>query len=99
MRTLKSKSLFCLFLLPLISWAQLGNTLHCGFDFTTYLVVDVKDAATQNNVTGLRLSIVDDVGNEVLNTNNQHSFLNANVPLVFSENYKIDSHRWFFPYA
>ena len=94
-----NKFLFFIFLLPLLSFAQIGTTLHCGYDFTTYLVIDIKDANTKKTIQGLKVSIIDKAGNPLYNTDYKYSFVNANQPLVFAENYKIDEKRWFFPYA
>lgn len=92
--------LFYIFIFfPFLSNAQLGATLHCGFDFTTYLVVDIKEELSKKSISNLKVSIVDTAGNKVINTNNKYSFVNANNALVFAENYKIDDQRWFFPYA
>ena len=92
-------SLIFTLLFPIVCAAQLGSTLHCGYDFTTYLVVDIKDAVYKKPIKGLQVYVIDANGNQVINTNNQHSFLNADQPLFFSENYKTDGKHWFFPYA
>ena len=90
---------------------DLGQAQHCGYDFTSYLVLDVHEEGVKQNIKGLKLSLVDSNGNELLNINNKYSWKNENKPLFFSFNYKIDEEvkseipaenkkeRWFFPYA
>jgi hypothetical protein len=90
---------------------DLGQAQHCGYDFTSYLVLDVHDEGKKQNIKGLKLSLVDLNGNELINVNNKYSWKNENRPLIFAFNYKIDEEvkskisaenkkeRWFFPYA
>ena len=86
------------------------NQMHCGFDFTSYLVLHVHESSKMENIKNLKITIVDAQNNEVLNVNNAYSWTNSNKPLQFSLNYQIDSKgnkisepvenaRWFFPYA
>ncbi len=106
---------YFLFLL-LISFStnaqDLGQAQHCGFDFTSYLVLSVHEEGTKENTKGLKLSLVDLQGNPIINTNNQYSWKDNNKELIFSFNYRIDENnqrlekipegakeRWFFPYA
>jgi len=42
-----------------------GAAQHCPFDGTAILVVDVRDAETQDKIKGLRLTIVDENGDPV----------------------------------
>jgi hypothetical protein len=97
--------LFCVF-----SYAQVPQ--HCGYDFTSYLVLNVHEEGNSKNITGLKLTLVDLEGKEIINTNNQYSWKDNNKELVFSFNYLIDENnkrieqsiegikeRWFFPYA
>lgn len=93
------KYLLSLLLLPLFSQAQINTGLHCGYDFTTYLVVEAKSEDTKEMISGLKLSIVNQELNEVINTANMYSYVKGSMPLTFSENYKIDDRRWYFPYA
>lgn len=76
---------------------------HCGFDFTSYLVVDVHENGKSENLDTLKISIVDIQGNEVININNSLSWKDGNKPMIFSKNYLIskegEKERWFFPYA
>lgn len=91
---------------------NLGQTQHCGYDFTSYLVLNVHEEGAKQNIKGLKLTLVDLNGNEVINANNQYSWKDNNKALVFSFNYLIDENnqrienpienvkeRWFFPYA
>ena len=93
------KLLLALLFIPIFSQAQFNTGIHCGYDFTTYLVVDVKNEATKEPIRGLKISVVNHNLKEVINTANIYSYINANMPLVFTENYKIDDKRWYFPYA
>lgn len=91
---------------------DLGQTQHCGYDFTSYLVLNVHEEGAKENIKGLKLTLVDLDGNEVVNVDNQYSWKDNNKALVFSFNYLIDENnqriekpmegvkeRWFFPYA
>lgn len=96
------KHLFCIFfsLFSLISFSQIQ---HCGFDFTSYLVVDVHENGKSVNLDQIKISVIDKEGNEVINTNNTLSWKDGNKPMIFSKNYLIskegEKERWFFPYA
>ncbi len=86
--------------------------MHCGYDFTSYIVLDVHEAGKKENIKNLRITVVDSLGRDLINVNNLYSFKNANQPLQFSSNYKIGDdnkrlqegatatkERWFFPFA
>ncbi|QEE50926.1 hypothetical protein FUA48_15480 [Flavobacterium alkalisoli] len=93
--------------------AQLpGSTMHCGYDFTSYLVLHVHEQGKEENVKNLKITVVDSLGRDLINVNNMYSWSNANKPLQFSLNYLIDDNnkrleegatatkeRWFFPFA
>ncbi len=90
--------------------AQIINAPHCGYDFTSYLVVNVHEKGKKENIKNLRITIVDSVGNEVINKNNRWSWVNNNKPLLFTPNYKLNKAgekvhnddpdaKWFFPFA
>ena len=93
--------------------AQVGATMHCGYDFTSYFVVDAHEAGKSENVKNLKVTIVDSLGREVINVNNIYSWQKSNQPMVFSMNYRVDEdnkplpqgavitgkERFFFPYA
>jgi hypothetical protein len=89
-----------------------GSGMHCGYDFTSYFVLDVHESGKSENIKGLKITIIDSLGNDVVNINNAYSWKNANKPLQFYLNYKIDDNnqkvaegkatgkeRWFFPFA
>lgn len=104
--------LFLLLISFSISAQDLGQAQHCGYDFTSYLVLNVHEEGAKENIKGLKLTLVDLDGNEVVNANNQYSWKDNNKSLVFSFNYLIDENnqrieqpiegvkeRWYFPYA
>ncbi len=89
-----------------------GNVMHCGYDFTSYIVLDVHENGKPEKIPNLKITIVDSTGRELININNMYSWNNANKPLVFSSNYRIDAdgkkltegaavvkERWYFPFA
>lgn len=97
-------------LLPLMGNSQVINAQHCGYDFTSYLVVEVTEKGKTETIRGLRISIADSLGRDVINVNNIMSWTNRNEPLIFKLNYKIDKTgnrvssespeaKWFFPFA
>nr|WP_317632180.1 hypothetical protein [uncultured Flavobacterium sp.] len=98
-----------LLMLPAMSFAQIGNTMHCGFDFTSYFVVHPHEDGKSKTIDGLRISISDESGKDIVNMNNFLSWQNGNKPLVFSRNYKIDNNnkripitedgKWFYYFA
>lgn len=86
--------------------------MHCGYDFTSFVVLDVHEDGKTDKIKNLRITIIDSVGKELINVNNMYSWNNANKPLVFTSNYLIDDNgkrleqgvttakeRWFFPFA
>jgi len=81
----------------------MGQIPHCGYDFTSYLVVDVHENGKTENYSEANITLVDENGVVVLNANNMYSWKNANEPLVFTQNYIIskpdEKLRYFFPYA
>jgi hypothetical protein len=80
-----------------------GQVPHCGFDFTSYLVVIPYEKGSSAIVNELQITIVDENGKEVINTNNSLSWINKDKTLLFDRNYLIskatEKERWFFPYA
>lgn len=103
-----------LFLLSVSANAQIGigGQMHCGYDFTSYIVLDVHEAGKKENIKNLKITIVDSLGRDVINVNNMYSFTNGNKKLLFTSNYRIDDNnkrleeggvatkeRWFFPFA
>lgn len=100
--------------LGLSAKAQLpgGNPMHCGYDFTSYLVLDVHESGKKENIKNLKITVVDSLGRELINVNNLYSFKNANQPMSFTSNYLIGDdnkrlepgaaakkERYFFPFA
>jgi len=101
--------LFFLFL-SVSAKSQVINAQHCGYDFTSYLVINVHEKGKTETIKGLRITIADSLGREVINVNNLLSWTNRNEPLVFKLNHKIDNNnnkvssdtsdsKWFFPFA
>ncbi|MEZ4853346.1 hypothetical protein [Flavobacterium sp.] len=93
---------FLSFYLLLFSIAFYGQIPHCGYDFTSYIVVDVHENGKTENYKEVKITLVDADGNAVINVNNLYSWKNANEPLVFMQNYLISKkmkNRYFFPYA
>lgn len=80
-----------------------GQVPHCGFDFTSYLVVKAHEDGKSENVPDLKITLVNEKGVEVINENNKYSWKNANQALIFTRNYLIsksnEPEKWFFPYA
>lgn len=76
---------------------------HCGFDFTSYIVVIPHENGNLAVVNDLKITVVDENENEVLNIDNSLSWLNKNKALLFDRNYLIskptEKERWYFPYA
>jgi hypothetical protein len=105
---------YLLFILLLVAGAAGAqqNAMHCGYDLTSYVVIDAHEGGKTHNVKNLKVTIVDSLGNDVINTDNLYSFKNANEPMKFTFNYLIGDdnkrlpegaavgkERWFFPYA
>lgn len=85
---------------------------HCGYDFSSFLVLHIHEDGKQENISGLKVTLIDFFGNELVNTGNKYSWTDRDKVMQFYENYKIDSNgrkaestssdeklRWFFPYA
>lgn len=89
--------------------AQIGDAIHCGYDFTSYIVVKPHEDGKQQTIDGLKLTICDENGNEVINKDFKLSWKNNNQPLHFVRNYKIDANnkriakdiegKWFYYFA
>lgn len=86
-----------------VSIFSFGQIQHCGYDFTSYLVVDVHENGKTENITGLKITIVDENEQGVINVNNMYSWNKGNQVLSFTQNYLIskpeERARYFFPYA
>jgi len=85
---------------------------HCGYDFTSYFVVNVHENGKTENIKNLKITIVDSLGVDVINTGNKFSWTNKDKPLQFIKNYKIntkgekvlenttdESAKWFYYFA
>lgn len=95
---------FILFMCANLYSQSENNQFHCGYDFSTYLVVETIVNGKKEILPDLKISIIDFEGNLVLNENNKFSYKNANESLLFQKNYKILpegslTEKWFFPYA
>mgnify|MGYP001232320113 CR=1 FL=1 len=94
-----------------LAHAQMPNLdqIHCGYDFTSYLVVHPHEAGNNRTIDGLHIFICDEEGNEVLNENFKLSWKYNNKPLYFIRNYRIDNNnkriesleegKWFYYFA
>ena len=69
---------------------DLSQAQHCGYDFTSYLVLNVHEEGATTNIKNLKLTLVDLDGNELVNTNNKYSWSDDKKPLTFLFNYRID---------
>ena len=80
-----------------------GQVPHCGYDFTSYLVVKAHEDGKVENIADLKISLVNEQGEVVINENNKYSWKNANQALIFTRNHLIsksnEPEKWFFPYA
>lgn len=89
--------------------AQIGDAIHCGYDFTSYIVVKPHEDGKTQTINGLKMTVCDEAGNEVINKDFKLSWKNNNQPLNFVRNYKIDSNnkkidegnegKWFYYFA
>lgn len=81
----------------------LGQVPHCGFDFTSYLVVKVHEEGKSDNIPDLKISVVNEKGEEIINENNKYSWKYGNQALFFTRNHLIsksnEPEKWFFPYS
>ena len=97
---MKSQLSFFFLLFTLFSFGQVP---HCGFDFTSYLVVKVHEEGKAANIPDLKITLVNEKGEEIINENNKYSWKYGNQPLVFTRNNLIskpnEPEKWFFPYA
>jgi hypothetical protein len=83
----------------LLTFSLSNAQQHCGYDFTSYIVLHIHEDGKKENIPGLKAYLVDSEGNLVINTDNKYSWNSANAALEFTKNYRIDADRWFFPYA
>lgn len=88
---------------------QVPEAIHCGYDFTSYIVVHPHEAGNDRTIDGLSIVICDEEGNPVVNENFSLSWKYNNQPLYFVRNYKIDANnkrldnleegKWFYYFA
>jgi hypothetical protein len=97
---MKNRLSFLFLLFSIFCYSQVP---HCGFDFTSYLVVIPHENTNSAVINDLQITVVDENGNEVLNVDNSLSWINKDKALLFDRNYLIskptEKERWFFPYA
>ena len=95
------KYFYFLFLLFSFSvHAQIDMQIHCGYDFSSYIVLEAKENGKQESIKNLRVTLIDSLGNEAINVNNSLSWIQNNQPLKFVENYQLpNSDKWYFPFA
>lgn len=83
---------------------------HCGYDFTSYIVLHVHEEGKKDNIADLEITLVDATGQDAVNTNNRYSWNKKDEVLKFVRNYRIDASgnrvgydvedaKWYFPYA
>ncbi|WP_445712434.1 hypothetical protein [Flavobacterium sp.] len=91
------------FLFLLFSFFSFSQIQHCGYDFTSYVVVNAHENGKSENLKNLKITVVNPNETVVININNMYSWNNSNQPLVFQQNYLInkegEKERYFFPYA
>ena len=97
---MKNKLSFFFLLFSIFCYSQVP---HCGFDFTSYLVVIPHENSNSAVINDLQITVVDEKGKDVLNVDNSLSWINKDKALLFDRNYLInkpsEKERWFFPYA
>ena len=55
------------FFFLLFSLNLLAQVPHCGFDFTSYLVVKAHEEGKSDNIPDLKITLVNEKGEEVIN--------------------------------
>jgi len=104
---------YLIFLFLLISVAAKAQIpTHCGYDFTSYFVLNVHESGKTEAVHGLKVSVINALGIEIINSKNEFSWVDAEKPMLFTSNYKVDDNgkkitpesvvskeRWYFPFA
>jgi hypothetical protein len=101
-----------LFLFFFIGIFSVNAQQHCGYDFSSYLVLHLHEEGSKENIPSLKVTLIDFFGNELVNTGNKYSWNDRDKVMSFYENYKIDSKgqkrtedatdekvRWYFPFA
>lgn len=87
----------------LFSLFSFGQVPHCGFDFTSYLVVKVHEEGKSENLSDLKITVTNENGEAIINENNKYSWKYGNQALLFTRNHLINKsnepEKWFFPYS
>ncbi|NHN27928.1 hypothetical protein FIA58_019800 [Flavobacterium jejuense] len=87
----------------LCSFFTYSQIQHCGYDFTSYIVVNAHENGVVANPEDLKITVVSENGTAVINVNNMYSWNKGNEPMVFTQNYLVskagEKERYFFPYA
>lgn len=102
---------YLLSLIFLVSFSA-HSQQHCGYDFSSYLVLHIHEDGKSENIPNLKVTLVDSLGNDVINVNNKYSWNKSGQIMKFYENYKIDNDgkkientpenqkaKWFFPFS
>jgi hypothetical protein len=87
-----------------------SQEIHCGYDFTSYIVVEPREDGKSQVIDRLKVTLVDFLGFDLVNTDNKYSWTKTNEVLQFYKNYKIDSKgkrtqtedpngKWYFYFA
>ena len=50
------------FILISLSAKAQQNAMHCGYDFTSYVVLDIHEDGKKENIKNLKITIVDSLG-------------------------------------
>jgi hypothetical protein len=75
----------------LFSLFSFGQVPHCGFDFTSYLVVKVHEEGKSENLPDLKITVTNENGEAIINENNKYSWKYGNQALLFTRNHLINS--------
>lgn len=98
------------FFIFLFSWSGFSQQIHCGYDFTSYFVVEPQEEGKNDIIEGLKITLVDFLGLDLINTDSKYSWTKPGEVLRFYENYKIDNKgnkvssdnpdgKWYFYFA
>jgi len=87
-----------------------SQQIHCGYDFTSYFVVEPRESNETEVIKGLNVSLVNYLGIPLINKDNQYSWIKPNQVMTFYENYKVNQQgervsesepngKWYFYFA
>ena len=85
-------------ILVLLFTLNLAAQQHCGYDFTSYVVLQVREEGKADLLKGLSVTLLESESRPAINTDNRYSWTGKDRVLNFFENYRIGD-RWFFPHA